>query len=254
MGGLARRASLISELRETYKNVLLVDAGDFFWPNKEYADLRAEATAAAMQMMAYDAVNVADGELAYGADALQLLHPGLKDRIVSSNLGIKSGDNPWNPYLTQTINDIDIAVVGVVSPKLIRHADPNAHDLQTRDAETTLKRLIPALRKDHDIVLLLSHAGWQQSVAWIEAVGGIDFAVVGHDYYPHFEPETVNQTVLFKCAIGGKYLGIIKLWRDADGRFSRYDSELVPLTEEIPVDPVFTGPEKTYERKKRLGQ
>lgn len=242
-------------MRSTYPNVLLLDAGDFFWDRKEYADLRVEANIDALDMMDYDAMNIAEGEVRYGIDQLARLSPELQQRLVSANLISRhKGESLWQPFLSFTFDGLRAAVIGTVGPNMITQTDMEKASIKIEDDMTVLKHWVPRLKQNHKLVLLLSHAGWKHSVKLAEAIKDFDVIIVGHDYYPDFQPETIGDTTLFKCSIGGKHLGVIKMWFDKNDKLSKSEGELIPLSEDVVVDPVFMGPEEIYERKKRALQ
>ena len=110
---------MIRDFREKHKNVILVDAGDFFWQRK-LGELRAKITANALCMMRYDALNVSDGEFSYGIDFLQGFAPELKGAFISSNVAGQE-DLPWKPYIIKTYNGLRVAVLGFFSPYLVNH-------------------------------------------------------------------------------------------------------------------------------------
>ncbi|PIE67733.1 MAG: hypothetical protein CSA23_02855 [Deltaproteobacteria bacterium] len=230
----------------------MVDNGDFIRPKVQYADLRADATLEAMQMMDYDAINIADGEIRFGIEALDQFSGTYRERLISANLISENGELKWKPYLSRRIGALKIAFIGTVAPALLPPGKDTGGSLRALDDEGELKRWVPRLKRDHDLVVLLSHAGWKHSISLAKVVGGIDLIIVGHDYYPHFESETVDGTTLFKCSVGGKHLGLIKWWRNGSGGAPAVTGDLIPLTDDISVNPIFAGPEKNYEKRKRI--
>ena len=71
LGGLARRASMIKDMREKHKNVLLLDCSDVFSKTKDLSELRARISMRGLGLMKYDALNIADSDLVFGWDFLQ---------------------------------------------------------------------------------------------------------------------------------------------------------------------------------------
>ena len=199
---------MIHDLRQEHKNVLLVDAGDFLW-QKKYGELRAKTTAKAINMMRYDALNIADGELSYGVDFLNEFAPRLLPLYVGSNITGITDQNitkreklPWRPYIIKTCNGVKVAVLGVISSDLVGKARIKEDKISIKDPEACLRRILPKAREKADLVVLLSHLGWEQSKELAGRVPGIDLAIVGHAFYPSFEPEKVGSTILLKNEIG----------------------------------------------------
>jgi len=201
--------------------------------------------------MQYDVLNVADGELAFGTGFEDRYASGLKDRLTSANI-LKDHKLLWRPYVPKTVQGVKIAVVGVVAPRLISKMKVREDAIEIQDPETALKNLVPALREEADIVILLSHAGWKRSVQLAERIDGIDFMIVGHDYYPTFDPETVRHTALVKSSVGGKHLGEIRVWLDEGRRIKRYETSLRELSSAIETYPEYTRPEAEFEKRRLL--
>lgn len=241
---------MIADLRKEFGEVLLVDAGDFFWPQK-LGELSAEVTAQALEMMQYDVLNVADGELAFGTGFQDRYTPGLKDKLTSANI-LKDHKRLWRPYVSKTVHGVKIAVVGVVAPQLVSKMKVREDKIEVEDPEAALKNLVPGLREEADILILLSHAGWERSVQLAERINGIDFMIVGHDYYRTFESETVHNTVLVKSSVGGKHLGEIRVWLDDGRRVKNYETSLRELSSTVKTYPEYTLPESEFERKRLL--
>ncbi len=116
-GGVARRATLIKEIRKTNKNVLLLDSGDVFASGKmdEYAQnaqLDQERTVVnlkAMKLMQYDAVTVGDDEFNFGKETFEENIGKAKLNFISSN--IQSDKIP--PYLIKQIGRTKIGIIGL---------------------------------------------------------------------------------------------------------------------------------------------
>ena len=238
---------MIRDFREKHKNVILVDAGDFFWQRK-LGELRAKITANALCMMRYDALNVSDGEFSYGIDFLQGFAPELKGAFISSNVAGQE-DLPWKPYIIKELKGLKVAVLGVVSPDLVNHVRMREDGILVEDQEACLKRLLPDIRKKADLVVLLSHLGWEPTRALLEKAPGIDIAIVGHAYYPTFDSEKIGQTILLKNSIGGKHLGIVKLWLDSSKKIETFKSSLKELSLDIHVHSEDTLFETEFEIK-----
>lgn len=240
---------MISDLRKQYGDILLLDAGDFFW-KKNLKELRASITVKAIKMMQYDVLNVSDGELRCGLAFLDHFTGAIQERLISSNI-FKDNKYVFKPYALKAVNGVNVAVLGVVLPGLIKPQQAFEDQIEIRDPESTLRALLPQLKKEVDIVVVLSHMGWDQSVQLANNVDNLDFIIVGHDYYPTFDPVTINETVLLKSSVGGKHLGEIKMWLDSRKKLQRYESTLIELSSKINIYPEYTLPEKEFEKKSR---
>ncbi|MFZ5569103.1 MAG: hypothetical protein ACOZF0_01770 [Thermodesulfobacteriota bacterium] len=230
-----------------------MDAGDFFWSQEEPAELRAEFTARALKMLGYDAMNVADGELGYGLPFLQRFRDSIQPGFIGSNTFVGK-EYAWKPYHTKTVNGVKIGVVGVVSAGFTDPARTGADGIEVRDMVSSLKAVLPALKKETGLVVLLSHAGWDESVRLANEVDGIDVIIVGHQYYYDFEPAVVHGKILLKSSMGGKHVGVIRIWLDRNGKIERQESFLKELTPSVASDPEFDALEKEFETQRNLAK
>ena len=98
-------------------------------------------------------------------------------------------------------------------------------------------------------MVLLSHLGWEPTRALLEKAPGIDIAIVGHAYYPTFDSEKIGQAILLKNSIGGKHLGIVKLWLDSSKKIETFKSSLKELSPDIHVHSEDTLFETEFEIK-----
>jgi 5'-nucleotidase len=226
----------------------LVDTGDFFWP-QELGKLRAEITVKALRPMKHDALNIADGELSYGIDFLSEIYTEFKHQFLSSNI-IKDGSCLYQPYIIKIYNDLKIAVLGAVSPRLVDNVQIKEDAILVENPLNALNGLIPDIRKKVDLVLLLSHLGWKNTVELVEKISGIDVAIVGHDYYKTFEPNQINDTLILKNSVGGKHVGVVKIWVDESKKIKNIESSLEKLSDKIHIYPEYTLPETEFEKKK----
>lgn len=240
-------------MRKEFGDLLLVDAGDFFWSQDEQSELKADYTARAMKMIQYDAINVADGELGHGMAFLRRFHDSIQPAFISSNTFVHN-EYAWKPYQIKRVNGFQVGVVGVVSKEFTDQSKTNAEGIDVRETATSLQTIVPGLRKEVSLVVLLSHAGWDESVRLANQVEGIDFIIVGHQYYYDFEPAVVNGTVLLKSSIGGKHVGVINVWLDRNGKIDRYESFLKELTSATTTDSEFLLLEKEFEKESKLAK
>ncbi|MGL5893554.1 MAG: metallophosphoesterase, partial [Bacteroidales bacterium] len=68
MAGLARRATVVKELREEYPNLLLLDAGDFFQGTPYFNFFNGELEVRAMNLLGYDVVTLGNHEFDNGVE------------------------------------------------------------------------------------------------------------------------------------------------------------------------------------------
>lgn len=230
----------MNQVRSSHENVLLLDCGDAFSPDKEYPRLRAETIFQAMEKMGYDAINVADGELSLGIGFFNHLTQQSSIARLSLTLQDPTSQVPlFAPYLIKKVGSLRVAVIGMTSPPFFGDERLEEAGATTGKGLHSLKELLPVVRKKSDIVILLSHLGQDGTMDLFrnEGVQGIDVAIVGHakDVIP--EPVKIGETLVLQGGSRGEYLGTLQLTIDGKGKISAYSHEMVHLTRDIPDEP-----------------
>lgn len=163
MGGLARRATFIKNIRKGEKNVLLFDAGDI-WQGTSYFDMfYGELELKLMSEMGYDASAIGEHEFANGTDGLakQMQHAVFP--FINCNYDFS--DTPMNgktiPYKIFNKEDLKIGVFGIgINPDGLidrqKFGNTKYLDPVIKSAETAhlLKKEMSC-----DMVICLSHLG-----------------------------------------------------------------------------------------------
>ena len=85
MGGVARRAAIVEQIRKTEENVLLLDAGDIFQGTPYFNYYGGELEFKLMSMMKYDLATIGNHDFDNGIDGLFAQLPHAKFEFVSSN-------------------------------------------------------------------------------------------------------------------------------------------------------------------------
>jgi 2',3'-cyclic-nucleotide 2'-phosphodiesterase (5'-nucleotidase family) len=183
-GGLARRATVINEMRGKQQHTLLVDSGGIFHDVGRAPMLNSEVNLKGVQAIGYDAVNVSPLEFQFGLEYLRNLTSRLSIPFVSANLDIREDENSawFDPYRIRETGGVKVAITGVLAPETF-HALANAGELAphigVQEPAAALNLLVPRLREKADVVVLLSHLGKKETDALLKRVPGIDIAITG---------------------------------------------------------------------------
>ena len=223
-------------MRQHSANVLLLDAGDMFNPNHRLAELRAKTIYRAMEKMDYDAVNVADGDICLGLVFFNALTENSPIARISANLNdTKSASPAYSPYLIKTMGKLRVGIIGLTEPSFFSASQLSIEGLTAQPAVALLARYLPEVRRQADIVVLLSHLDIQGTRALLRSadIGGVDVAIVGHNHDLLQNPEVVNGTIVIQNGLRGEYLGKLTLTIGGDRRITGFVGELVHLSGEI---------------------
>ena len=165
MGGVARRATLIEEIRKENPNVLLLDSGDIFQGTPYFNYYGGELEFKLMSMMQYDVATMGNHDFDNGIDGFYAQLPHAKFEFVSSNYDFKNTilDTIVKPYKIIVKDDVKIGIFGLgieldglVDKKNYKETVYNNPIEKATDMARLLKNEMKC-----DIVICLSHLGFK---------------------------------------------------------------------------------------------
>lgn len=191
-GGVARRYTLISEIRQENPNTLLFDAGDIFQGTPYFNFYGGELELKLMSKLGYDAATIGNHDLDNGIDGLLAQLPHAEFPFISSNYDFSNTvlAGLVKPYQVFEKGGIRIGVFGLgikleglVGKKLYKetqYLDPVAI---TEETVQLLKQ-----REKCDLIVCLSHLGYHYESDRISDLKlaalttGIDLIIGGHTH------------------------------------------------------------------------
>jgi len=194
-GAIAGYAS-VADLKADYEakgaTVLLVDAGDYTNGNVYVRDSKGESAITLMEEVGYDVVTLGNHDFDYGIDSAVEL---LKDRsfhVISSNVR-KADECVFDSEISYEIGkDLTIGFFALTTPETQTKCNPSNIKGVTFSSKEGLyddaKAEVEFLKKNCDIVILISHLGVNQESAGNQSydvfnnVEGIDFIIDGHSH------------------------------------------------------------------------
>lgn len=106
-----------------------------------------------------------------------------------------------------------------------------------RDPLDTARTFGPPLRKEVDLLVVLSHLGLRTDVHLAGQVPGIDLNVGGHSHHRLFEPIVVGNTAVVQAGPQGTYLGVVDVEEDPAGsRRFRISGRIEPVWQDVSAD------------------
>jgi 2',3'-cyclic-nucleotide 2'-phosphodiesterase (5'-nucleotidase family) len=251
IGGMARRATRIREIREKHPNVLVVDVGNFFGMKRreKFPSLRAEHVHRALSIIDYDVLNVADTEMSGGKPFEKFFRSDPILPLTSLNVTpLEAGPKEWPLFRLLKAGNLQVAFIGIADWPANRRSRPS--DYMVHPPAERLQEHLAKIRKQADVIVLLSHIGWESTRSLIGHFPDIDIAISGYDVYPDFEPEKIGRTLVTKNPSGGGVIGVIRLWADETRRVRKADSELMLLEMNIHPDPEYLSIETDFAARK----
>ena len=164
MGGAARRAALIENIRKEEENVLLLDAGDIFQGTPYFNYYGGELEFKLMSMMQYDLATMGNHDFDNGIDGFYAQLPHAEFEFVSANYDFKNTvlNEIVKPYKIFNKDGIKIGIFGLgveldglVDKKLYKETIYNNPIEVAQDMTKILKE-----EQKCDLVICLSHLGY----------------------------------------------------------------------------------------------
>ncbi len=257
LGGIARCATVIRQVRGREKNVLLVDAGDTVQGTAISFLTDGQVMVKVLNHLRYDAWVWGNHEFDWGLDKLAACADRTQMSILSANLqaamtnGTRSGAagrvlSRVRPYVFREVDGVTVAIIGLNTPRIPHWSRPRLIEgLCFADSVETLQRVVPQVRAaGARVLILVCHQGYREAgddyANQINAIAlnfpELDVIIAGHTHRNH--PEFRVGNVLYSQAdYYGIHLGRVDLVFDTDkGRVVRRRSNALLMDEHVPLD------------------
>ena len=240
VGGLDRMATLIKAIRaERPGRVLLLDGGDTWQGSYTALASKGADMVRAMKALGVDAMT-AHWEFTYGAKRVQELVATLGFSFLAGNVKDATwGDPVFKPSTIFERGGLRVGVIGQAFP-YTPVANPRymIPDWSFGIEEEKLAANVAALRAEGvDLVVLLSHNGFDVDRKLAGRVKGIDVILTGHTHDALPEAVKVGDTLLVAAGSHGKFLARLDLELSGK-RVVDYAFRLIPvLADSIAPDP-----------------
>ncbi len=231
VGGIDRLATLIDAIRqEREHNTLLLDGGDTWQGSYTALMTQGADMAGAMNALGVDAMT-AHWEFTYGEARVKALIESLDFPMLAENVF----DNEWDEAVFESTayferGGVKIAVIGQAYP-YTPIANPRykipAWSFGVR--EDALRANVDAARgRGAELVVLLSHNGFDIDRKLAGRVRGIDVILTGHTHDALPAVVEVDETLLVASGSHGKFLSRLDL-EVKHGRVIDYRYKLIPV-------------------------
>ncbi|WEK54756.1 MAG: choice-of-anchor I family protein [Candidatus Cohnella colombiensis] len=244
LADVARRATLVKQVRNSSTNSLLLDAGDVFSGDLYFTKWAGLADLKFMNALGYDAMTFGNHEFDSGTSVLADFIKAAQFPLVTSNIdfskdsnispllkqpktidtgAVKStADAGVYPYVILGVNGQKVGVFGLTTEDTIETSSPGKN-VTFKAADASAAATVAAIENEGvNKIIALSHLGYNRDVSLAKAVEGIDLIVGGHTHTMLDAPVIVSNahdapTVIVQANEWGKFLGLVNLTFDNDG-------------------------------------
>ncbi len=248
MGGIARRATLIKQIREEEPNVLLLDSGDIFQGTPYFNFFEGEIEFKAMTAMGYDASTLGNHDFDNGINGLVRMLPHAAFPFVSANYAIAPGSplaGRVMPHLIKQVGPIKVGIFGL-GIDFDRLVIAGLHEgVSYSDPILVARQQEEALRQQGcHLVICLSHLGYRyredrpSDTALAAEVPGIDLILGGHTHTFLDAPDVHTHsdgrfTIVNQVGWAGIRLGRIEMVFTRDARPDRWYGSVYAVDERL---------------------
>ena len=246
MGGVARRANIIEQIRKVEENVLLLDAGDIFQGTPYFNYYGGELEFKLMSMMNYDLATLGNHDFDNGINGFFAQLPHANFEFVSANYDFKNTElngivKPYKTFLKDGIKigvfGLGIELEGLVDKKLYKETKYyNPIEVAT-DITKTLKET-----EKCDLIICLSHLGFDyknekdkpSDLKLAAATQDIDLIIGGHTHTfldkPVIKTNKVGkQVVINQVGAYGINLGRIDFYFSDETKYISKEKNIVVI-------------------------
>ncbi len=233
---------------------LVVDAGGFSRGTDDHSAIQNEYLLKAMTWLKYDAINLGYKEYQLKPSFVRKMEQSLNPPFVSANVKLAGSDKPFvRPYLLKELEaqqserplafkKLKVAVFGLADNKMAQLfiTRPGEPQLTYVEPLQVAAELVPILRKKADVVVMLYYGRNAEMNQVLNAVPGIDVAVLGGEYYLiNSSSEQRNNKPSVSTPLQGKYVGILTLQLNKNKTITGSTTRQISLDEQIAEDAKF---------------
>ncbi|MFA4853913.1 MAG: hypothetical protein WC616_01000 [Candidatus Omnitrophota bacterium] len=235
-GGVARRSTLVKELRKEYPDLLLLDCGSFtagglmdeYTQNSRLDMQRSEINLKAMELMRYDAVGVGPDEFNFGKDFFLKNARKTNPAFLDANLD----SDKVAPYIIKETGGVKIGIIGLTNLEPGRKSE----GLKINPSKS-IGKLVSRLKKQGvEVIAVLSTLGEKEDLKLISQVKGIDILFIGYNPVKVDLQTKVGSTFLLRPVWQGRALGKLTL-EVKDGKLLNCKIEQIKLSDKFSDDP-----------------
>ncbi len=216
-GGLNRRDTLLTSLRERGWDVFPIDTGDQVRRFGRQSEIKFARTAEALKMMDYSAVMFGPEELKLSATDLYVAltdqNGNQSSPFVAANVEILTPGAP-DPIKIIQVGSRKIGITGVLGDEMSKEL--RSGDVTVKPAATALKVAAKKLQDAKcDFLVLIAHASLEESAELAKSEPIFDLVVTAGGYgEPYYKPEPIEGTksVMLQVGVKGMYAGIVGLY------------------------------------------
>ena len=236
VGGLDRMATVINAIRADRPDAILLDGGDTWHGSYTCYHTAGQDMVNVMNALKPDAMTF-HWEFTLGSARVQEIVESLPFAALGQNIFDAEWDEPvdiFPPYRFFERGGVKIAVIGQAFPYM-PIANPGwmfpEYSFGIRDEN--MQTMVDEVRgQGAELVVCLSHNGFDVDKKMAGRVTGIDVILSGHTHDALPEPVLVGETIIVASGSNGKFVSRVDL-DVRDGRMMGFRHKLIPIFSDV---------------------
>lgn len=235
MGGMDRVATVVKSIRAARPDSLLLDGGDTWHGSMTSFLTKGQDMVNVMNALGVDAMT-SHWEWTYGTERVkEIVENELKFPFLGANIFDAEWDEPaFEPYKIFERGGVRIGVIGQAFPYMpIANPKWMFPEYSFGIRQERMQQVVTELREEGvDLVVVLSHNGFDVDKKMAGRVQGIDVILSGHTHDAVPEPVLIGETILIASGSNGKFISRVDL-DVRDGRMVGFRHKLIPIFSDV---------------------
>jgi len=234
MGGMDRVATVVKAIRAARPDSILLDGGDTWHGSMTSFLTKGQDMVNVMNALGVEAMT-SHWEWTLGTARVQEIVESLPFPFLGANIF----DSEWNepafePYKMFEKGGVRVAVIGQAFPYMpIANPGWMFPEYSFGVRQERMQAVVDEVRDaGADLVVCLSHNGFDVDRKMAGAVRGIDVILTGHTHDAIPEPVLVGDTILIASGSNGKFVSRVDL-DVRDGRMMGFRHKLIPIFSDV---------------------
>ncbi len=210
-GGWASIAALIKAKKASQPDVLVLDGGDMTQGTPVSSVFYGTPIFHVMNACAYDFAVLGNHEFDNGTSYIREFREIANFPLLSANV-LENGELVADaPTALVDVDGVRVGIIGITTSDAIHQ-----EGLSFLSPEEVVAKYAPALDEQADLIIALTHLGYERDKELAAASEGIDVIVGGHSGTELDAPVRVGSTWIVQAGTWGLFLGELDLTLDMD--------------------------------------
>nr|WP_236621404.1 multiheme c-type cytochrome [Rhodopirellula sallentina] len=224
-GGVARRMTFATQLRQQGWELMPIDAGNLIRRFGRQAEIKFHRSLEALRKMGYVAVGFGPDDVRIGVgDLIQEAAAETPEDAVYASANVVLLDPSLMPaYRVVERATMKVAVTSILDPESLE-STLNEEVILNDPLESAQTVMAQIKAESPDYTVLTFYGTEDAARKLVTKVEGIDLVVVAGGYgEPTYQPEAIegSQTKMVLTGNKGMYVGLVGLYKDAEMRYAR---------------------------------